>query len=114
MVPPMETDDTKIVPVVLSNGVKLHIEARQLGSSGRQEVGILETQPFKDLTDSIEMIAGEIGATLKKIAPQKGSVEFGVEVGIESGHLTALICKGEGKANLKITLEWSNSSDKGA
>lgn len=108
----MDAGVTEIVPVVLSNGVKLHIEVRPLGSTGRQEVSLLEARPFKDLTDSIEMIAGEIGETLKKIAPQKGSVEFGIEVGIESGKLTALICKGEGKANLKITLEWSKPSDK--
>jgi Trypsin-co-occurring domain 1 len=103
---------TQIVPVVLSNGVRLHIEARPLGAGGRQEVGILDASPFKDLTDSIEMIASEIGGALKKIAPQKGSVEFGVEVGIESGKLTALICKGSGTANLKITLEWSTPSGK--
>jgi len=98
---------TEIVPIVLSNGARLHIEARRLG--GREEVSLLEARPFKDLTDSIETMAVEIGDALKRIAPQKGSVEFGVEVGIEAGKLTALICKGEGKANLKITLEWSHA-----
>ena len=38
--------------------------------------------------------------------PKKATVEFGVEVTVKSGKLTALIVEGEGKGNLKITLEW--------
>jgi Trypsin-co-occurring domain 1 len=36
-------------------------------------------------------------------------VEFGIDVGIESGKLTALICKGSGNASLKITLEFETA-----
>jgi hypothetical protein len=37
----------------------------------------------------------------------RDTTEFGVEFGYESGQLTALIVKGTGKANLKITMEWT-------
>jgi hypothetical protein len=40
------------------------------------------------------------------VQPKKATVEFGVEVTVKSGKLTALIVEGEGKGNLKITLEW--------
>ena len=43
-----------------------------------------------------------------RVKPKKASVEFGVEVGIESGALSALICKGTGTANLRVVLEWSS------
>ncbi len=42
----------------------------------------------------------------QRVGPSKGSVEFGVEVGVEAGQLTALIVKGSGTANLKIALHW--------
>ena len=35
----------------------------------------------------------------------------GVQVGIESGKLTALLVKGTGNANLKITLEWGEITE---
>ena len=44
--------------------------------------------------------------TFQKVKPRKASVELGLEVGLESGHLTALLVKGTGTANLKLTLEW--------
>ncbi len=105
----MEENRTEIVPVILESGITLRLEARILGA-GREEVGVIEARPFKELTDSIEAIAVTLGESLKRIKPNKATVEFGVEVGIESGQLTALICKGSGKANLKVTLEFTAPS----
>ncbi len=102
----MDESRTEIVPVVLEDGTRLKVEVRALGG-GREEVGVVDAA-FKDLTDSIEAIASAFGESLKRIKPKKAAVEFGIEVGIESGKLTALICKGTGKANLKITLEFES------
>ena len=49
---------------------------------------------------------------VQKVAPTKASVEFGIEVAVEPGKVTALWVKGSGKANLKITLEWADSAEK--
>lgn len=98
--------ETEIVPVVLANGTTVRIEATSLG--GREKVGVLDAQSFKELTDSIEGIAATLSETLQRVKPDAATVEFGVEVGIESGNLTALIVKGTGKANLKITLAWGS------
>jgi len=43
---------------------------------------------------------------LKEIKPRSGSLEFGVQVAVQSGKLTALIVQGTATANLKITLQW--------
>jgi len=32
-----------------------------------------------------------------------------LKVAVESGHLTAVVVKGSGEANLEVTLEWSGS-----
>jgi hypothetical protein len=98
-------ESTQIVPVTLQNGTIIRVEARDLGGGGK--VSAFDSKAFKDLTDAIEAIAATFRESLGRIKPQKASVAFGVEVGLESGKLTALICKGSGKANVTVTLEWS-------
>ena len=44
--------------------------------------------------------------TLDKVRPQKAKIEFGIEVAMKEGQLTALLVQGTATANLKITLEW--------
>ncbi len=63
--------------------------------------------PFAKINELISDIADGIKPAIEKVAPDKVSIEFGVGFGIESGHLTALVTKGSGEANLKISLEWS-------
>jgi hypothetical protein len=59
---------------------------------------------------AIEGIAEMVTGALQKVAPDKAAIEFGLEVGPESGNVTALWVKGTGKANLKIKLEWTRAS----
>jgi hypothetical protein len=102
----METR-TEIIKAELANGTILHIQATALG--GEEQVSF--TVPsFKEVTAAIEGIAESIAATLQKVKPSKASVEFGIEVALEAGQLTALLVKGSGTSNLKITLEWNESS----
>lgn len=97
----METR-TEIVKAELVNGTTLHIQTTLLG--GEEEVAF--TLPsFKEITDAIEGIAESVVATLQKVKSQKATVEFGLEVGLQSGKFTALLVQGTATANLKITLE---------
>lgn len=98
---------TEIVKTELANGMTIHIQALSLG--GEEEVAF--TLPsFKPVTDAIEGIAELVYATLQKIKPQKAQVEFGFEIALDAGQLTALLVKGSSTSNLKITLEWTNES----
>jgi len=45
-------------------------------------------------------------AALARVKPDKAIVEFGVDVAVEGGGLTALLVKGKGTATLTVTLEW--------
>lgn len=99
---------TTAVPLDLGNGKIVRIEATQLG--GPEKVGLLETQPVRDLVEAIEGLGTLVLDAVKKLAPTKATVEFGVEVAVEAGKITALLCQGSGKANLKITVEWSSGS----
>lgn len=96
-------DRSKVISVKVKENVTVLVEARALG--GEQEVsGTLFD--FQNVADTIEAITESIATTIQKVQPKKATVEFGVEVAVKSGKLTALIVEGEGKGNLKITLEW--------
>jgi hypothetical protein len=65
-----------------------------------------EPQSIAIVRDAIKGLAEVVHEALESVGPNKATVEFGLEVGVESGKLTALWVKGTGKANLKITLSW--------
>lgn len=73
-------------------------------------VGIRDLLSFEGVTQSIEAIADSVTAGLERVQPDRAAVEFGVDVGVEAGGLTALLVKGTGTATLKVTLEWEKST----
>ena len=97
---------TEIVQTTLENGSIISIEVDLLG--GEEDVAFTSL-PFREVTQAIEGVAESLVNTLKRVKPQRASVELGVSFGIESGALTAVLVKGTGNANLKITLEWGDS-----
>jgi len=100
-------DETSVVmPVTLSNGTQIFVEVTP---RGHQKVGDLAPIPFDSLMKTIEAVASEFGNLLTKVAPDKASVELGVEIAAEPGRLTAILVKGTAKANLTITLEWQKA-----
>jgi hypothetical protein len=99
---------TEIVEAKLEGGQIIRIQATPLG--GQERVGVA-LPSFKEVTDAVEGIAQSVTASLAKVKPRRATVEFGLQIGLESGNLTAIIVKGSGTANLKITLEWGEVND---
>lgn len=98
----------KAVPLRLPNGVEIQVEATAWDAVDSDVAfeNITEALHLDKLQGAIEGIAELVTEAMKKVAPTKASVEFSLEVGLESGQLTALWVKGTGKANLTITMEW--------
>ena len=96
------------VPVEI-DGRTLFVEAVPVGEQEDQEVAA-RLLGFAEFTDSLGALTGSVTdavlSGLRKVKPAKVAVEFGCEVGVESGQLTAILVKGTAKANLKVTLEW--------
>lgn len=98
---------TERISLDLENGHTVQVDVT---STGRQNVAF-ERKAFKDVTETLEGIVNELATTIHKAMPTKAKVKFGIDVGIESGQLTAAIVKGSGKANLEITLEWDRTAE---
>jgi Trypsin-co-occurring domain 1 len=94
-----------VIPVMLANGTEIRVAATMLGGEENVAFKLLS---FEEVTNTIEGIADSLNAALQKVKPKKASVEFGLEVAVESGKLTSLLVNGSGTATLKITLEWGD------
>jgi hypothetical protein len=97
---------TVVVKAKLPDGTVVPVETRGSGDP-EVDVGIGDKVfSFEGVSKSVESVASAMTATFDKIKPDKATVEFGVDISVESGALSALIVKGSGSATLTITLEW--------
>jgi len=87
----------------LADGTIIYIQAHTFG--GEQQVSA-HLPSFEEVTHAVSGIAKPLVHMLEEIKPRKATLEFGVEIAVEAGHLTALLVKGTGDTSLKITLEW--------
>ena len=94
--------------VTLPNGAVAHFEvSTAAGSDGYGDVAFGKLN-FDGVLEAVEGVAGALGATMKKLGPRSASVELGVELSAKEGKLLAVFVQGEGKANLKIKLDWGS------
>jgi hypothetical protein len=96
--------NSQSLPVTLPNGTTIRVEASRFGE---QKVAAIDaTLKFQPVIDALEGISGALLEGIKKVEPKKATLEFGLEVAVEAGQLTALLVKGSGTSTLKVTLEW--------
>ncbi|UQU68187.1 hypothetical protein COUCH_18720 [Couchioplanes caeruleus] len=75
--------------------------------AGAREEDIAHRIPaFDGFTEALSKIATSVRAGLDRVQPSRATVEFGLDVSMESGQATALIVKGTGSAHVTVTLEW--------
>ena len=102
---------TELMAALLNDGTKVFVEVTRLSPAMPEatdaNVSIPRLPDFEPVWATISSIASTIGAKLSQAKAKKATVELGIEIGAEAGQLTALLVKGTGSANLKITLEWS-------
>ncbi|WP_024756803.1 CU044_2847 family protein [Streptomyces exfoliatus] len=88
----------------------LFVEARRLGPDSELE-GFGDRLPdLSAVTGALASFAGQIGEALDRAAPDRATVEFGCQLGLEAGKLTALVVQGSTHASLRVTLEWTKSA----
>ena len=104
-------NETELIPVKVKNGANIRVEVTRLdqsvASTTNRNISAPAIPDLDPVWEMVSQISSTIGEKLEKAKAKKAVVEFGIEIGLESGKLTAMLLKGTGKANVKITLEWS-------
>ncbi|MEM9452171.1 MAG: CU044_2847 family protein [Cyanobacteria bacterium P01_E01_bin.6] len=103
---------TRRIPVDLGDGVIVQMDVVATGSGGLQEVSGGGRLPFLGVLKGMTKVAEVIAGSIQRAKPNKATVTYGLEVGIEEGSLMAAIVRGSGSANFEITLEWENKPEK--
>jgi len=96
-----------IVEVELPNGATALVEAVDAGG-GAVKAGRDGKSDLSAVMGALEGMSVAVKSALAKAAPDKVSVEFGLELAIKSGALTAMLVGAEGNASLRVTLEWQH------
>ncbi len=78
-------------------------------TSPEHDVAIGRLLSFDGLTRSIGAVAESMTRALRTAKPSEAEVEFGIDVGVEAGELTALIVNGKGTATLRVKLTWRDA-----
>lgn len=84
------------------------IQVEQPVTVGAEEEIAHRIPAFDGFTEALGKIATSVRAGLEQVQPTRAVVEFGVDVSLESGQLTAMIVKGAGAAHVTVTLEWDS------
>jgi hypothetical protein len=101
-------EQRELVPVDLGDDQTVFVEVR-VPADSEEDVSALGKLPFKQIADSIDAITQQVQAALERAKPKRATVEFGLDIGVESGQLTSLLVKGTGTATITITLEWESA-----
>jgi len=106
-----------MVPIELPNGSLIYAKVAagpKTGLASREQLVAdhelsLPKHKIDGIMKSIEGMAGAMAELIEKVAPHEATVEFGIEIGSDSGGLTALLVKGTAKADLKVSLTWKRN-----
>lgn len=97
-------DRSRVISVKLEDDSEIKIEATLLG--GEADASSPDMFSFTSITSQIEVMSKQLQEAVISVKPTKASIEFGINVGVESGKITSFLVKGAANANVKITLEW--------
>lgn len=103
---------TQRVQVDLGDGVIVQMDVAQTGGGGLQEVSGGKKFPFAGVLQGMTRVAEVIAGSIQRAKPDKATVKYGLEIGVEEGSLMAAIVRGSGSASFEITLEWENKPEK--
>lgn len=101
-------DRRGVIVAELEGGQRVQVEVRR-SVDAEEDVAVLDVIPFDSLSKALEGIAKTITTALATASPKRAAVELGLDIGVESGALTAMLVKGTGSATLKVTLEWESA-----
>jgi Na+/H+-translocating membrane pyrophosphatase len=104
--------ERSVVEVELANGVVALVQVADVEQGGASKTGPLGKFDLGAVAGTLEGLSTTIRAALAKAAPDKVTVEFGLQLAVTSGTLTGLLVDGESSGSLNVTLEWGSGDRK--
>lgn len=104
-------EERELINVSLEDGTNIQVEARVRGSE--QDVALTGFK-FSDVSKAIGGIAKMLAVATEKAKPEEAEIRFGLDIGVETGHLIGVLAGGSGTANLQVTLKWRSSDSASA
>ena len=101
-------DRTNVVPIQLPDGTRALAEVTLLDAT---DLTAEKLPSFDDVVKVVETTSSALIGAISKANPTRATLEFGLELGVETGKLTALFVKGTASATFKIGLEWANPAN---
>ncbi|MGW4031377.1 CU044_2847 family protein [Streptomyces sp. NPDC004838] len=115
--------DDVLTAIQLPDGTRLMVQAVGVGprtarpggadwhsEQSEEEAGLLDFD-LEQVTGALGAFAEGVTSALRRAQPHRLTVEFGCQVGVETGGLIALITKGSVDANLTVTMEWERAAE---
>ncbi|MFD4655792.1 CU044_2847 family protein [Kitasatospora sp. NPDC058444] len=103
--------------VDLGDGTTILVLARTADGSeaGPTDVGLRQAMSFTAVAGAVRRLSSELHDAVRAARPDEVEIEFGLELGIKSSRLLAVLADGESKATFQVRLKWTgNSSGDGA
>ena len=107
----MTDRSTGFVETRLSNGESIYVEVVKLGDDESFVYSKLSIPSFQGFTDGVEAVAQEMVYILEKAKPSSANIELNFEIGISQGDLKALLVRGAGTTNVRITLDYGSNRE---
>lgn len=99
----LESGDSIVVEVVVPDSEEGLIKAGRAGDLAEKA-----STTFDEALAKLRPIANSVVSTLKDLAPEKVTVEFGIKFSAKSG---IILASADSEANLKITIEWKGATE---
>ncbi len=92
--------------VKLPNGAMVLARLAAKQTDGATQVSALDELDFDDVGRALEGMAETVWTAVKKVSPEKVTLELGLDLAVKNGKLVGLVVEGEGKGSIAVTLEW--------
>ncbi|TYK53129.1 CU044_2847 family protein [Actinomadura decatromicini] len=107
--------DACFVELDLPDGGSVLVRASQVDPDGLDEgpsnIGVKEALSFSSVTSALRGVAADVHRAVKAVEPDVAEVEFGFELAVKNSRVVCLLVDGEGKATLKVRLEWKKGGN---
>ncbi|MFE6183076.1 CU044_2847 family protein [Streptomyces sp. NPDC056465] len=101
-------EEQHLVEARLPGGEVISIVATATAASNpAQDIAARGIPSLDGVQSAITGMAALARDAVQAVRPDSASVEFGVDVKVESGKLSGLVVSGSANATLKITLTWN-------